>query len=184
MLTRVQVARRLGKSIATVRRLEGSQLHPRRDASGVLRFDDAEVHRLAAARGLVHGRRSVKQGSISAGRAARSGWFTDRVDHDGPDSDVDTSDEVHAAVGQGADAAPRELAEKSEAALLEARVRELEDRLARAGREESPLRQRRWMHGRIVRELLDELESLSDAELRRLEPEQLDAIAKLIHELT
>jgi hypothetical protein len=48
MLTRAQVARRLGKSIATVRRLEGDQLHPRRDDAGVYRFDSAEVDRLAA----------------------------------------------------------------------------------------------------------------------------------------
>jgi hypothetical protein len=43
----MQVARRLGKSVATVRRLEGAQLHPYVDASGVHRFDVREVERLA-----------------------------------------------------------------------------------------------------------------------------------------
>ena len=46
MLTRGQVARRLGKSIATVRRMEGNQLHPARDAHGVLRFAAEDVERL------------------------------------------------------------------------------------------------------------------------------------------
>jgi len=46
MLTRGQVAKRLGKSIATVRRMEGRELHPRRDAGGVFRFDSVEVDAL------------------------------------------------------------------------------------------------------------------------------------------
>ena len=45
-LTRIQVARRLGKSIATVRRLEGRVLFPHRDWRGVHRFDEWEVERL------------------------------------------------------------------------------------------------------------------------------------------
>jgi hypothetical protein len=48
MLSRIEVARRLGKSVATVRRLEGVELHPTRDSSGVHRFDPDEVERLAA----------------------------------------------------------------------------------------------------------------------------------------
>ena len=43
MLTRSQVARRLGKSIATVRRLEDRALHPVRGDHGVWLFDDWEV---------------------------------------------------------------------------------------------------------------------------------------------
>lgn len=50
MLTRSQVARRLGKSIATVRRMEGVALHPQRDARGVQRFDPHEVERVARGR--------------------------------------------------------------------------------------------------------------------------------------
>jgi hypothetical protein len=48
-MTRGQVARYLGKSIATVRRIEGRHLHPRRDANGVFRFRPAEVRELRRA---------------------------------------------------------------------------------------------------------------------------------------
>ena len=47
MLTRAAVAKRLGRSIATVRRLEGNELHPWTDERGVHRFDAAEVDELA-----------------------------------------------------------------------------------------------------------------------------------------
>lgn len=47
MLTRSQVARRIGRSIATVRKMEGQTLHPRVDARGVHRFDAAEVETVA-----------------------------------------------------------------------------------------------------------------------------------------
>ena len=47
MMTRGQVARRLGKSIATVRRMEGHLLHPWCDSHGIYRFSNAEVERLA-----------------------------------------------------------------------------------------------------------------------------------------
>src|SRR5262245_10175810 len=55
MLTRAAVAKRLGKSIATVRRLEGSELNPIRDSRGVVRFAEVEVAALAArmAKGVV-----------------------------------------------------------------------------------------------------------------------------------
>lgn len=45
-MTRKQVARRLGKSVATVRRLEGHLLHPSRDSRGIHRFDPNEVESL------------------------------------------------------------------------------------------------------------------------------------------
>lgn len=41
------MAARLGRSLATVRRLEGSELHPVVDASGVHHFDPREVEALA-----------------------------------------------------------------------------------------------------------------------------------------
>ena len=43
MLTRAAVAKRLGKSIATVRRLEGKHLFPFRDHRGVHRFSETQV---------------------------------------------------------------------------------------------------------------------------------------------
>ena len=47
MLTRSGVAKRLGKSIASVRRMEGVELHPVRDERGVHRFDPVEVEQVA-----------------------------------------------------------------------------------------------------------------------------------------
>jgi hypothetical protein len=47
VLTRRQVARRLGRSIATVRKLEGRRLWPRLDGAGIHRFDEDEVDALA-----------------------------------------------------------------------------------------------------------------------------------------
>lgn len=49
MLTRIQVARRLGRSIATVRRLE-CVLHPVRDEGGVYRFNAGKVDRVVGDR--------------------------------------------------------------------------------------------------------------------------------------
>ena len=54
MLTRSQVAKRLRRSIATVRRMEGHELHPQKDERGVHRFDAEEVAEVA--RGRVHAR--------------------------------------------------------------------------------------------------------------------------------
>ena len=51
MLTRSQVARRLGKSIATVRRMEGFDLNPWTDERGVNRFDADEVDAVAKSAG-------------------------------------------------------------------------------------------------------------------------------------
>src|SRR5947207_94075 len=48
-LTRGQAARRLGVAVATVRRMEGTKLHPRRE-DGLWLFDPQEVERLALER--------------------------------------------------------------------------------------------------------------------------------------
>jgi uncharacterized small protein (DUF1192 family) len=50
LLSRAQVAQRIGASIATVRRLEGTLLHPIVDKDGTHRFDPKEVTALAASR--------------------------------------------------------------------------------------------------------------------------------------
>jgi DNA-binding transcriptional regulator YiaG len=47
LLTRAEVAARLGVSTSTVRRFEGKQLHPCKGADGVNRFDPTEVAALA-----------------------------------------------------------------------------------------------------------------------------------------
>jgi hypothetical protein len=48
LLTRAQVARRLGISLSSVRRMEGERLHPTVGADGVRRFDPAEVASVAS----------------------------------------------------------------------------------------------------------------------------------------
>lgn len=70
------MARRLGKSVTTVRRLEGSLLHPRRDASGVLRFNPVEVDRVAQA---------MRRGEL--GPLSSSRFRTDEVESDNDDDD-------------------------------------------------------------------------------------------------
>lgn len=47
MITRSQVARRIGKSIATVRRLEGDKLHPTIGPRNIRLFDEGEVAAVA-----------------------------------------------------------------------------------------------------------------------------------------
>ena len=51
MLTRASVAKRLGKSIATVRRMEGIELHPIVDERGIHWFEVCEVDALRASCG-------------------------------------------------------------------------------------------------------------------------------------
>ncbi|HYQ00461.1 MAG TPA: hypothetical protein VER96_17410 [Polyangiaceae bacterium] len=66
MLSRSAVAKLLDCSIATVRRLEGHELFPRRDRSGVLRFDLDEVNAVA---------RRLRTGRVPA---ARGDWLSNR----------------------------------------------------------------------------------------------------------
>src|SRR5215471_18614202 len=115
MLTRGQVAKRLGKSIATVRRLEGVELHPQRDAGGVLRFDAREVQRVAT-------RMRHSQHGQSIGLSARSDRFSAARDADDLEQD-DLEDREH-----------RErlrLREEERRAYDEQRRREREERLRR-----------------------------------------------------
>lgn len=65
-LKRGEVARRLRKSVATVRRLEGHILFPSRDQRGIYRFDEWEVERLI-------------KNPERARRWARSQWFERRA---------------------------------------------------------------------------------------------------------
>lgn len=48
MLTRSQVAQQIGRSVATVRRMEGKSLHPQLGPRGVRLFDADEVEEVAA----------------------------------------------------------------------------------------------------------------------------------------
>jgi hypothetical protein len=65
-LTRRQVAESLQVSVATVRRLEGSELHPEKNDKGVWTFDASEVARVV---GLRSRKRRVKredEGDVAA----------------------------------------------------------------------------------------------------------------------
>jgi hypothetical protein len=66
VLTRSEVAKRLKKSRATVRRLEGVELFPRVDACGVHRFNSNEVDAVA---------RRLRAGEVTA---ARGNWLYGR----------------------------------------------------------------------------------------------------------
>jgi hypothetical protein len=58
MLTRAEVAARLGVSVSSVRRMEFDRLHPVADERGVWRFDPAEVARVSPRRSSGHASRS------------------------------------------------------------------------------------------------------------------------------
>ncbi len=66
-LTRAQVARRIGRSISTVRKLEGTLLHPERDSRGVHRFRSEEVEKLALI--VAKSGRALPRGSVATPNA-------------------------------------------------------------------------------------------------------------------
>ena len=69
MLTRGQVAQRLGKSVATVRRLQhGGELNSRRDWRGVHLFDEREVEELVERYSSGEGIAAARSASISTSR--------------------------------------------------------------------------------------------------------------------
>lgn len=63
MLTRSAVAKRIQRSVATVRRLEGNELFPQLDERGVHRFEEAEVEEV---------RQQLQLGTV---HAARGRWL-------------------------------------------------------------------------------------------------------------
>ena len=106
MLTRSQVARRIGKSIATVRRLEGRVLHPLLGDGDVRLFNESEVERLRD-----------KPGDIA--RWGRSDWFQRRRARQ-----ARTSGAPRACAGQSSQEAAAAIVDVLEA-LLTARPRML-----------------------------------------------------------
>ena len=74
-MTRKQVAQRLGKSIATVRRIEGVLLHPRQDARGVRHFDPRAVEALV---------KDVAKGTVSLIPVLPSRWGSGQARDDNP----------------------------------------------------------------------------------------------------
>lgn len=94
-MTRKQVADRLGRSLATVRRLEGVLLHPRRDARGVHHFERDEVEALA---------RDLDAGRVSAGTVDES---PEQREDDGPCPECSALRDEVDALGGELDAARR-----------------------------------------------------------------------------
>ena len=72
MVTRAGVAKRLGLSIASVRRMEGRELHPWTDERGVHQFDASEVEQ------LVRGDRTRSKNEEGAPFADEERNFTQR----------------------------------------------------------------------------------------------------------
>jgi hypothetical protein len=160
MLTRSQVAKRLGKSIATVRRLEGSALHPIQDRDGVHRFDAREVD------AVKHGRSSSFTVQWTPARAA------DESDDDAPLESTRSEEEARL------DSARRvELDLREQLITAKVRIAELTRRLAE-------LRESDSARADPFPELLfDWLDSRSKRQLRQLAlggmEELLESVAAL-----
>jgi DNA-binding transcriptional MerR regulator len=70
-LTRDDVARRLGVSISTVRRLEGTRLHPAIDVKGIRRFKASDVERLAKELEAERSPRNAQQAVVRAAEMSK-----------------------------------------------------------------------------------------------------------------
>jgi hypothetical protein len=177
MLTRGQVAKRLGKSIATVRRMEGRALHPKRDQKGVLRFDPAEVESVVRQ----PSRPGVEQPRQNSGRQSR--WFELELSsrHD-EDEDCDVEEQAREELGEAEEARSKELERRAiEGHTRKAAEEAVRQEFARREREEDERRRAEQIRGeQQLREadaaqdlaaktdLLFFLETRSDREVRRL----------------
>ncbi|MEO8184208.1 MAG: hypothetical protein ABI895_35760 [Deltaproteobacteria bacterium] len=166
MLTRTQVARRLGKSLATVRRLEGAQLHPHVDANGVHRFEVREVELLA--RRLDAPR--ARPDGVSMGFDPGPRWLRQPVALDEGADEL----EVHPT-------ASRCGSHLEEIARLQEQVRALEQALAQQkSNAESEAAGELSARSRLRRELLELRASASDRQIRRIGPELLEAVVEFL----
>jgi hypothetical protein len=160
MLTRSGVAKRLGKSMATVRRMEGVELFPTRDERGVNWFEPEEVERVA--RGDRSLRRAPKPHRIANLEALRAN--ADESDSE-PDHDQSWEDWK------------RERPEQAERRELERERREAREAEERRRHEEELAEQALW---RLQIEVCEFIGSLTPREVRRLSEEDLDALIKLL----
>jgi hypothetical protein len=113
MLTRSQVAKRLGRSIATVRKMEGRALHPVQNERGVWLFDDDEVDDIA-------------QAVAASGRALSCDDDAEPTPWDG-DQDSQSDRTSRADVFEFEQAQRRIREHRAEIAALQARVDSLEE---------------------------------------------------------
>jgi hypothetical protein len=170
MLTRAQVARRLGKSIATVRRLEGEQLHPTRDAAGIHQFDAAEVERLAAQVQLSRRRRT--NDVHGSPRAKPATCFAASL----PSGSVESDSSARSAQFEGSSLQATQLHS------LAARLGDLEERWS--AHERARVQQESALQcASMAEEMFETLASLSARELRRMDPNMLDEIAECLDAL-
>jgi hypothetical protein len=179
MLTRAQVAKRLGKSIATVRRLEGEQLHPRRDEAGTHRFDAGEVERLAATVRIARRRRTSNVGLRAVGGGSEH--WSPRTKRDAssapplPAGSFEANGSARAAQPEG----PQHSATQQRS--LVARVGELEERWS--AHERARVQQWAELRASIAEELCEMLGSLSMRELRRMDQDVIDEITDCLEAL-
>jgi hypothetical protein len=176
MLTRAQVAKRLGKSIATVRRLEGDRIHPRRDEAGINRFHPAEVDRLAADLRLARrrGTRDVEPAPIRSRPGHRSTWAkTAAFSAASPNArSVDVDESEH-------EDSPSQVTQVSS---LAARIGELE---RRSSAHERARTRQEWdvECAAIAEEVFAMVASCSARELRRMDPNVMDEIVACLDTL-
>lgn len=158
MLTRGQVAKRLGKSIATVRRMEGNVLHPVRDRNGIFQFDPVEVERVAQVR---------RDPSVQGER--RSAWLIDTVGDRGIASD-DADSEEDAPPPDDFEERDRQSAVARQQEEIERRQREANERVRVADQRVNELRHEAEVLEFVSaqRELVELLDSCSERELRVL----------------
>jgi len=173
MLTRAGVAKKLGKSIATVRRMEGVELHPAVDERGVHWFDIREVEAI---------RTSFRQDcGHRLGMTISEGFRPDAIEGDDPGSTADAGDaddeafrgehpDVAKARGWAEQARTDAVAIREERERLERRQHLAHLSRVRAAREIAQAR----------RALIDELESCGDVVLRRLTDIQRSEIIALL----
>ena len=177
MLTRGQVAKRLGKSIATVRRMEGRALHPKRNQKGVLRFDPAEVER------VVRQPLRVGVGQSRQNTARQSPWFESQLSsrHD-EDEDFDAEEQARQEPREAIESRFKEHEQRAiEGHTRRAAEEAVRQEFARREREDGERRCAEQIRGEQQRreadaaqdldtktELLFFLEMRSDREVRRL----------------
>jgi len=160
MLTRSGVAKRLGKSIATVRRMEGVELFPRRDERGVCRFDPDEVERVA------RGERSPRRGA-KPHRTAALDLIREEAEADEYESEDDH---------WWRDWAKRQ---SEQVERLEATRQRLEAKRA-AERRQREQEQAEWELSRLKAEHHELIESFAPREVQRLSDEDFEALTELL----
>jgi hypothetical protein len=160
MLTRSGVAERLGRSIATVRRMEGTVLHSTKDERGFNRFDPEEVERLA------RGDRSLRRGAKPHRTAD-----LDLIPDDAGEILAEAEDEQW-----WRDWAKRQ---REQVERLEATRQRLEAERA-AERRQREQQQAEWELICLEEEHRQLIGSLTPREIQRLSEEDLEALTELL----